>query len=88
MFRSYDKSSGVSLRSSKVKMPPSVGQKKAKIIEQCLEDLHVCKLPFKDNAYPDILAHLFAMQLCIRCQRNRLPLNIMNYVMRYSYCLI
>ena len=43
VFRSYDKSSGVSLRSSKVKMPPSIGQKKAKIIEQCLEDLHVCK---------------------------------------------
>jgi len=32
-------------------MPPSVGQKKAKIIEQCLEDLHVCK---SLNAYPDI----------------------------------
>jgi len=42
LFRSYDKSSGVSLRSSKVKMPQSIGQKKAKIIEQCLEDLHVC----------------------------------------------
>jgi len=42
VFRSYDKSSGVSLRSGKVKMPPSIGQKKAKIIEQCLEDLHIC----------------------------------------------
>ena len=43
VFRSYDKTSGVSLRSSKVKMPPSIGQKKAKIIEQCLDDLHVRK---------------------------------------------
>lgn len=41
VFKTYDKSSGVSLRSSKVKFPLTLGQKKTKTIEQVLEELTV-----------------------------------------------
>ena len=65
VFKSYDKSSGVSLRSSKVcyhtspykylfssrmilqmKTPMTLGQKKAKTIEQLLEELGISWSPF------------------------------------------
>jgi DNA methyltransferase 1-associated protein 1 len=41
VFKSYDKSSGVSLRSSKMKTPMTLGQKKTKAIDQLLEELGV-----------------------------------------------
>lgn len=41
VFKSYDKSSGVSVRSSKMKTPMTLGQKKTKAIDQLLEELGV-----------------------------------------------
>ncbi|XP_011407433.1 PREDICTED: DNA methyltransferase 1-associated protein 1-like [Amphimedon queenslandica] len=41
VFKTYDKSSGASLRSSKIKFPLTLGQKKTKTIEQVLEELSV-----------------------------------------------
>lgn len=41
VFKTYDKSSGASLRSSKCKFPLTLGQKKTKTIEQVLEELGV-----------------------------------------------
>jgi DNA methyltransferase 1-associated protein 1 len=41
VFKSYDKSSGVSLRSSKMKTPMTLGQKKTKAIDQLLDELGV-----------------------------------------------
>ena len=41
VFKSYDKSSGISLRSSKLKFPLTLGQKKTKTVEQVLEELGV-----------------------------------------------
>ena len=41
VFKTYDTSSGVSLRSSKIKVPLTLGQKKTKTIEQVLEELSV-----------------------------------------------
>lgn len=41
VFKTYDKSSGISLRSSKLKFPLTLGQKKTKTVEQILEELGV-----------------------------------------------
>ena len=41
IFKTYDKSSGVTLRSSKTKFPLTLGQRKTKAIEQLLEELGV-----------------------------------------------
>jgi DNA methyltransferase 1-associated protein 1 len=41
VFKSFDKSSGVTLRGNKMKMPVTIGQKKAKLIEQLLEEMGV-----------------------------------------------
>ena len=41
VFETYDKSSGTSLRSSKIKFPLTLGQKKTKTIEQLPEELSV-----------------------------------------------
>ena len=41
VFKTYDKSSGVTLRSSKTKFPLTLGQRKTKAIEQLLEELGV-----------------------------------------------
>ena len=48
VFKTYDKSSGVTLRSSKTKFPLTLGQKKTKTIEQVLEELGIGK---KRNNY-------------------------------------
>lgn len=45
VFKSYDKSAGVSLRCSKTKTPMTLGQKKAKMIEQLLEEIGVGPRP-------------------------------------------
>ena len=44
VFKTYDKSSGVTLRSSKTKFPLTLGQRKTKTIEQLLEELGVGRL--------------------------------------------
>ncbi len=41
IFKTYDKSSGISLRSSKLKFPLTLGQKKTKTVEQVLEEVGV-----------------------------------------------
>ena len=43
VFKTFDKSSGTNLRSSKTKFPLTLGQKKTKTIEQVLEELGVGK---------------------------------------------
>ena len=43
VFKTFDKSSGANLRSSKTKFPLTLGQKKTKTIEQVLEELGVGK---------------------------------------------
>lgn len=45
VFKSYDKTSGVTLRSSKMKTPMTLGQRKAKAIEQSLEEMHIGTRP-------------------------------------------
>ncbi|KAL5487368.1 hypothetical protein EMCRGX_G019960 [Ephydatia muelleri] len=45
VFKSYDKASGVTLRSSKMKTPMTLGQRKAKAIEQFLEEMHIGTRP-------------------------------------------
>lgn len=41
VFKTYDKSSGATLRSTKCKFPLTLGQKKTKTIEQVLDELSV-----------------------------------------------
>lgn len=84
VFKSYDKSSGVSLRSSKVslhrsfsamtfcpqmKTPMTLGQKKAKTIEQLLQELGLSEShPFPPSlppSYPTRYpAHAYRADLC------------------------
>lgn len=76
VFKSYDKSSGVSLRSSKMKTPMTLGQKKTKAIEQLLDELGVGSKPMSteqicvqfNELRNDILLLLDLKAACDACE--------------------